>query len=183
MADLLSKSQLKSEYGLTDKLIGMLGAPDVLKPNPHYRKAAPMAFYDRRRVTAFMASNSELIAVTRKRKASAGVAVETKRQQAAADLEMQLQALALNPIPPMNELTLMVARFISDRYGEAPDVVTPKAICSYIRHNYTNYEAILSSIRGKVGTGELYQRTKREIVQRIIDHYALPLSVDDALKL
>jgi len=45
MADLLSKSQVKSEYGLTDKLIGMLGAPDVLKPNPRYHKAAPMAFY------------------------------------------------------------------------------------------------------------------------------------------
>lgn len=180
-SELITKSNLKKEYGLTDKGIKLLGDPDTTKPNPYYQNAAPMALYARQRVEEFIAKHGDEVVVSRGRSNAASKAVETKRTKGRAILEQSLRDLELRPVPDQSELISEVRDYILYRYGESPECPTQKALCSFIRHNYTNYEAVLHLIKGKVGIGELYQEAKVEFIKRIIDHYGLSLTVDEAL--
>src|SRR6185369_8921332 len=62
MSDYITKSTVKSDYGLTDSMLKELGEPDKLAPNPHYRSSAPMQLYLRERVEKWAAENVERIA-------------------------------------------------------------------------------------------------------------------------
>jgi len=175
----VTKSKLKTEYELTDSLIKKLGAPDAEKANPMYKSAAPMQLYLRERVAAWCAENSDLIEKARQRRKHARKAVETKRQQGRGRLASLLAQLQLKPIPARQRLENQVANFLFERYGTSE--VSEKAVCSYLRHNYTNYESILRDIRGVVGKGQLYADAKLYITCIIIRHYKLNIHPMTAL--
>lgn len=170
-SEMVSKTRIKSDYGLTETLIKRIGEPDEIRPNPHYKKGAPMLLYRRARVEQWIADNLPLLEQAQRRKALAMKAVETKRQDAQAMVDEALQSLKFEPVPDYDTLYAEVCSYVSARY--AGDYSTPgaNAIVSHIRHNYTNYHQLLLLIRGKVGNDDLYLQIKYTINKRIAAHY------------
>lgn len=172
---MITRSTLKSQYGLTDKLITLLGEPDKLAPNPHYRSAAPMALYLQERVEAWIETHQEVIAAADTKKRSAAKAITTKRNATRQKVITLLQRLDMRPLPTQAVLVHRVSDFILARYGEWPSYPTQKAICSFIRHAYTNYETILHELSGMVGNGDYFYSIKLYLCCRIVKRYALDI--------
>src|SRR5574339_387759 len=97
--DYVTKSALKSDYGFTDVLIKLLGEAELIRPNPHYRSAAPLQLYLRTRVEEWVAQNADLIASRNSRKLAAHKAVETKRQAACEEIALLIEYLKMGSIP------------------------------------------------------------------------------------
>lgn len=173
---LVSKSGLKAEYGLTDAMVRELGAADATVPNPHYRKAAPMQLYRRDRVEKWIAEHGDLLEAAQPRKQAAARVVETKRARARAEVSTLVKSLRLRRIVDRAELEEMAIRFYYDRYADFAGELTEKGLCSFIRHNLTNYEDILDAVKGKVGAGELYEDVKVYLCCRIVREYGLTIS-------
>jgi len=133
----LSKTHLKREFGLTDGQIRSLGEPDKIQPNPHYRTGPPMQLGLRERVQQWIAEHQNDITASRPRRQAAQKAVHTKRVSAKAEIVSGARARQ------------EAAEFFWERYVDFNGEVTEKGLCSYIRHNYTNHEEILSVIRGR----------------------------------
>ena len=169
--EMVTKTRMKSDYGLTDTLIKHIGEPDEIRPNPHYKKGAPMLLYRRARVEQWIADNLPLLEQAQRRKAIAIKAVETKRQDAQAMVDEALQDLVLQPVPDYSTLYAEVCDYVSARYEGSCSMPGTNGIVSYIRHNYTNYHQLLLLIRGKVGSDELYQQIKQAINEHIAKHY------------
>ena len=55
----ITKTQLKEKYLLSDGWIKRIGEPDRLLDNPHYRNAASIKLYSRKRIDNFLADNAE----------------------------------------------------------------------------------------------------------------------------
>ncbi len=174
-SEYVSKSALKSEYGLTDTLIKLLGDADLVRPNPRYRSASPLQLYLRTRVERWVAENADLIANRNSLKTAARKAVETKRQSAREEIAILVKRLRMKALPERAKLVKQVSHFLMDRYWDWDGEVTEKAICSFIRHNYTNYEEILEKVKGKIGAGDLYLNVKVYLCCRIINTYHLNL--------
>jgi hypothetical protein len=69
-----------------------------------------------------------------------------------------------------------VAQFLEERYDDFSGNVTERALCSHLRHQYTNYEAILAETKGLVGAGALYVAVKVLLCCQIIRRYSLVLN-------
>lgn len=82
------------------------------------------------------------------------------------------------PIPAYRILVQQVRNFQHQRYGIAlhSDLVTDKAVCSYIRHGYTNYESILRSTYDIVGSSPMYELVKIYLCCKIVKRYKLKLN-------
>jgi hypothetical protein len=172
----LSQSCIKSEFGLTDTQIRALGEPDVTRPNPHYRKGPPMKLYLRKRVEQWIAKHQSEIMASQPRKQAAQKAVRTKRESAKVEIAKLVRSLELEPIISRARVRKEAAEFFLERYENFNGEVTEKGLCSFIRHNYTNYEEILSVVKGKVGASDLYVNVKVYLCCRIIAHYGLDVN-------
>jgi len=172
----LSQSRIKSEFGLTDTQIRSLGEPDTTRPNPHYRSGPPMKLYLRNRVEQWIAEHQSEITESQPRKQAAQRAVHTKRESAKVEIAKLVQRLELEPIASRASVRKEAAEFFYEQYEEFNGEVTEKGLCSFIRHNYTNYEEILSIVKGKVGASDLYVNVKVYLCCRIIAHYGLDVN-------
>ena len=173
----LSQSRIKSEFGLTDTQIrGALAPPDTTRPNPHYRSGPPMKLYLRNRVEQWIAEHQSEITESQPRKQAAQRAVHTKRESAKVEIAKLVQRLELEPIASRASVRKEAAEFFYEQYEEFNGEVTEKGLCSFIRHNYTNYEEILSIVKGKVGASDLYVNVKVYLCCRIIAHYGLDVN-------
>lgn len=172
----LSQSRIKSEFGLTDTQIRSLGEPDTTRPNPHYRSGPPMKLYLRKRVEEWIAEHQGEITASQPHKQAAQKAVHTKRESAKAEIAKLVGRLELDPIVSRARVRKEAAEFFLERYDDFNGEVTEKGLCSFIRHNYTNYEEILAVVRGKVGASDLYVNVKVYLCCRIIAHYELDVN-------
>jgi XPA protein C-terminus len=77
MSEYITKSTVKTEYGLTDSMLKELGEPDKIAPNPHYRSSAPMQLYLRERVEKWIAENAERVEKVLKRRKPKAEKTET----------------------------------------------------------------------------------------------------------
>lgn len=168
----ITKTTIKEDYNLTDGLIKRIGEPDQLKPNPHYRKAAPMKLYCRERVEAWISNNPDAIAKTRKRQRAASKAVEAKREIARQQAAAMVDDLVMRD--PPKDIDKKAFDFYISRYPDFKGL-TQRGLCSFIRHNYTNYDNILQQVRGTVGAGEWYVAVKLYLCCLIIERYQLDL--------
>jgi hypothetical protein len=172
--DLMTKTQVSREFGLTEKQVKLLGEPDVVKPNPHYRKAgAPMRLYSCTRVQQWVEDNQPLLSGEEWRREAAFKGVETKREKTREQVAELVRGLRMDPAPSRRRLEHEAGLFILKRYGHCPDKVSEKALCSHLRHDYTNYEVILADVKGRVGMGEFYFAVKAYLCCRIVEHYRL----------
>ncbi len=177
----MSKAQIKEKFDLNDCLIKMMGPPDRTKVNPCYRSAAPMQLFLRTRVEEWMRSNDDLVqehrASQRIRQPAAAKAVATKREKARQLATRQVNRFKIKGLqnPPSRKwLVSQTAAFLMDRYPEE-EVVTDRAICSHVRHQFSNYEEVLDALKGQVGIGELYEAFKVLACCLIIERCGLDL--------
>src|SRR5690606_17188425 len=82
----VSIAGLKGKYGLTGKIITMLGECDLETDNPHYKSANPMKLYSIDRVEDFLLNlkqtNPEIFEKMHSRQDKAKKGVETRRKNA-----------------------------------------------------------------------------------------------------
>lgn len=170
--------------GWTPALIStFLGAPDLVRDNPHYRSAAPMRLYALARVEAVEATDAyqQAVQATAARRLGARQAAQTKRAQllaAVAALEIRV------PVYEQAALTRAACEHYNRRQAERewedwtepatpdshPDFLA-RITVNYLRHALTAYEGELEAIYGKVGVREAYLAINRKLYAQIAAAY------------
>ena len=135
-----------------------------------------MKLYLRKRVEQWIAEHQSEIMASQPRKQAAQKAVHTKRESAKIEIAKLVRSLELEPIVSRARVRKEATDFFFERYEDFNGEVTEKGLCSFIRHNYTNYEEILSVVKGKVGASDLYVNVKVYLCCRIVAHYGLDLN-------
>lgn len=135
-----------------------------------------MKLYLRERVEQWIAEHQSEIAASQPRKQAAQRAAHTKREMAKAEIAKLVRSLELEPIVSLASVRKEAADFFFERYDDFNGEVTEKGLCSFIRHNYTNYEEILSVVKGKVGASDSYVNVKVYLCCQIIAHYGLDVN-------
>jgi hypothetical protein len=187
-SDLIARSTLK-ERGWTTKAIEIfLGDPDKVAPNPRYKKAAPMWLWARTRVEVAEQSQAFIEwrdrAAQRRQKQSETMTrvMEVKRQETidwvATELQPQIDR-ALSSVTDEVTLKHLEQEAVDswyqlqlDRhkgYGDYPQKPNLDSLDlatrirwgeNYIRHQLTDYEALIDQTYGEVGRGEAYWEMK-----------------------
>lgn len=174
--------------GWTEAMIKQyLGEPDELKPNPHYKNAAPMRLYSLKRVEKVEKSKKfiEAKSAADRRKESAAKGVATKVEKA-----IQYAKTVKIEIPIINYDTLVkhACRHYNDwnecdRNGMPnldfipadPKHSDPEFLhritINYLRHECTSYDDELDKLFGKTGTHEAHQILQRRINKEIRTTY------------
>jgi hypothetical protein len=135
-----------------------------------------MKLYLQQRVEQWIAEHESEITASLSRKQAAQRSVRTKRESAKAEIAKLVRRLEFAPIISRARVRKEAAAFFLERYANFNGEVTEKGLCSFIRHNYTNYEEILSVVKGKVGASDLYENVKVYLCCRIIAHYGLEVN-------
>jgi hypothetical protein len=153
-----------------------LPKPDAAKPNPIFRRAAPLRLYRRERVEVIEATEEFQTALKRAevRRRAAMRAVETKTaltlkmaEQLLVKVEqMSLGTLLKRAMAHYEALHDHLRSVKCKPWGEA-DPFRDRICVNYLRHNATQYHEHLDRINGKVGRGQAYlllwQRIGKEI--------------------
>lgn len=154
----MAKSTLKEVYGLTDRLIKLIGLPDKTAPNPYYNRAAPMCLYLIERVENWIENHPDEVK-TAKARSNRG-----KRVSGAKRLEMLAWAenvdVAIYKLGNKKKLerqTLAASSHLEDF------TLTENAIIAFVRHNRTNYHDLLSDLSGRAGCAEAYAIIRRRV--------------------
>ena len=178
------KSTLKSRYGLTDKLVRLLGDPDKTVSNPHYRSGPPSGLYLVDRVDKFVAEHRAELAEAEARRSmrqdAARQAVRTKVRKVVEYAENV--SLVVLPLPKTwEELERIAASHAYDRYGADAREPGWHGIVATVRHEFTNYHEVLAAFDGKVGAGRVFggspaynalrRRLDDEVVRAIEEAY------------
>lgn len=166
--------------GWTAGLIGkFLPSPDLIRPNPNYRSAAPMKLYLIERVAEV--ENSEEFIAARDRLSSrrngAKKAVETKKAKT-MDFVAKTVQFAI-PRYSRSKLTKMACDHYNDRNLEWGSFASPSSdkhflqriVVNFLRHAVTDYDGHLERISGKVGTNEAYRKIKEMVLDKIAEEY------------
>jgi hypothetical protein len=169
--------------GWTDALIRtLLGEPDVLTANPHYRAAAPMRLYALARVEAVEASPAwqDTQGARTARKAAAQRATATKRQALLEAIAAWDLRVAVLPAAELTALACAHYNALQDdraRWDSLP--ATPQShpdflariTVNMLRHHYSAYEAQLAAVYGKVGVREAYVQINQKVYAAIAAAY------------
>lgn len=185
----LCKSQIIERDNWTEMAIKeLLGEPDKTKPNPKYKRAAPMKLYLESRVDAAEQNEDFQMFVTKnsKRRAGAKLAIVTKTNKAieyASNIEIEvpsypkktiieLACQSYNSFQLYKQLNSRNHIYYHDEATPDSDVDFLERICvNYIRHQLTKYEEELNNIKGVVGKGEAYAILKKRINSAIGEQY------------
>jgi hypothetical protein len=161
------RSTLKTMYGLTDKLIGQIGAPDKLVPNPHYRSGPCSMLYSIERVERWIEEHQDEIDDARTKRAKRSITA----QQASDRRRDETIAWAKN-VPIITDGIPKNIRRIAEEYYRDCDYdireVNNNGVLAYIRHNLTNYEMLLSQLWGRIGCAEGYIIIKKRVCDEIL---------------
>jgi len=182
--------------GWTPSLITkLLGEPDQLGRNPHYRSGPPTKLYLKSRVETAEALPEFIAAQSGRetRQAAASRAVQTKTERILAEIE------ALTIRLPILDDAALIERAVRNRNAAIPewkieevefaDVkdITPwpeydpfrDRICvNFLRHGATRYDGVLRAIRGKVAKTEAHRLLSKKIFDAIAEAY--PRLADEA---
>lgn len=188
---MITLSKLKSEYGLTDKLIKeFFSEPDKLVENPYYRSAAPMKLYDEKRVKRVIKTKKYMKALNEaaSRKEAAAKAVKTKTDKTMEETRRKIEDIKVKVLHISDEKLREKAvksyndfhydilygdeRFINFISGEyADDLTKDRWTVNYIRHELTDYDHDLYNMKGSVGKSEAYVMYKEAVLNKIADAY------------
>ncbi len=186
---IVSLKDLK-ERGWTEALIKQfLGEPDVLKPNPYYRKAAPMQLYSPARI-----EQAESQEAWQQAKARASVRSQASKMMAARKAtelveraeQMRITVQRLPRETVMEEAIASYNAFhweIAWRHGDIWEPATEQSdpafleriTVNYIRHHLTSYDTHLEQVAGQSGVrqaGKLIRRRMYDEIARAYPGYA-----------
>lgn len=182
--DWITQSAIQKEYGWTKSIMDKMLPEPRLCTNPRYKCAPQMKLYDRNVVIAIMDTEEfkNAFAKAQKRKQGAVKAVETKTKQLEKELTEFMKTISVEVIEDAEKLQNMVlnakAAWIKHKTYNGwnssqyiPPEVMERWTVNYIRHNLVEYDAGLDILFGRVGTGQLYGKFKKEILRRIADAY------------
>lgn len=162
------KTTLKTTYGLSDAWIKKLGEPDMVVPNPHYKKYNSY-LYLRERVEAFIEENQDAWNKLQERrvkrsKISSEIA-ERKRQELlewAENVKIKTASLPKS----LGKLERLTQKNGSAFYDDF--ILSANAVVAYVRHNCTNYELLLDEQSGKIGTHFAYMIIRDRVNELIV---------------
>lgn len=169
----VSLSQLKSEYGFSESWVKRIGQPDWIRPNPTGQKRAPMRLWNKDRVESFIEANkveyAHWLEERVKRSATAKNVAERRRQATMAWAETC--EVIFKPFPL--DLKRAAEGYFSGS-GEQGD----RGIVAMLRHDYSNYESLIGSLKGQVGRYEAYYVIRKRIIQEICEKTAISYESD-----
>jgi hypothetical protein len=172
----LSAAQIK-ERGWTEALVHRFpGEPDLTRPNPRYRSAAPMRLYDLARVEAAESTEEFATALT------AAVARSARAKEAARhQKEALLAAIEAVPISVRRIAMSELRELAIDDYnawncgrldkepasdGSDPDFLR-RITRNFVRHRLCNYDEILGACSGQVGIALAYSLLRDRVEAEI----------------
>lgn len=170
--------------GWTKSLIEKYLPAPTLKPNPRYKKAAPMKLWNRQDVLDAMDSEVFKAAMekTIKRKTAAEKACATKAKKTVEEMTAVGNGLKIKIIPDddLRQRTLRAKQNWAIDHGNIEFIpyasdITPETmerwIVNYIRHNLVKYDTALERLYGKCGRYEAYPEFKRIVLEKIAGAY------------
>ena len=188
--EFISKGTIKKELGWTDGSIkNFLGEPDKLASNPNYRSGPPMQLYLQSRVRAAMETEewkgwyTKTLARRQKQSERSKAIAEKKREQAIAQSLKQLK-VKFPKVKSESEAYRLARQYWAEHKealalsrGEFPDFVEVPGsdvdidtqyrwLNNWIRHELSNYEAILESLSGQIGINASHDELQGEIEKR-----------------
>ena len=193
--DYLTRPELR-ERGWTDGLIKrLLGEPDKLSPNPHYRSGPKMVLYLLSRVESIEAKHQEVLDDAGQKRArrhdAAQKAVKTKRLRTKQKSLAAIKPLERLPLPELvqcacdsyNKLPLRRKTRQRDDWEDDWDYREKKEaspdsdrlfldrICvNYLRHVILDYDVAIDQTE-MVGGREVYQPVRRKVFVEIARAY------------
>jgi len=183
-----TKTQLK-ERGWTETAITeFLGQPDTNSPNRMSRGAAPICLYDTVRVEEVEQSEEYQIwaAKSAVRKARSKASAERSRERLLESLESwqpsfpvgdntTLDDVIAAACDSYNERLLLFPRGRDDERSDASPRSDEKFLrritVNYLRHNVSDYEAMLKSLHGKVGINDAVDLVRERVYDAIADRF------------
>lgn len=167
-----------SERGWTPAMVRtLLGTPDRTRPNPHYRRAAPMRLWALARVAAAEASPG--FAARQAKAAARSAASSASAARKKHDLAERISAVEVRvPLLDRDELVWQACESYNSR-SRGDLRATPDSdpefldrICvNYLRHELTGYEAELDALYGQVGRKEARDIIRAKVYDAIADAY------------
>lgn len=146
--DLVFKSTLKSSYGLPDSWIERIGKPDMKVPNPHHPDGADASMFNVARVEEFINKNiTEYLTMCRKKGFKIGSKQAEKTVTWAKGVDIEFEG-----VPEMGKLEQEVAAFYKGKVGNFKK--SRSSFVDYVRIHYSNYDALVDKLTGKVGRSE-----------------------------
>ena len=181
--DTLTQSDIL-ELGWTKSMIGKYLPDPTLKPNPRYKKAAPMKLWNRQDVLNAMDSDGFKAAMEKasKRKAAAEKACATKAKKTMEEMTAVGNGLKIKIIPDddLRQRTLRAKQNRAIEHGNFESIpcaseITPETmerwIVNSIRHNLVKYDTALERLYGKCGRYDAYPEFKRIVLEKIAAAY------------
>jgi len=178
---LLCKSDIK-ERGWTEGMITrFLAAPDAIKPNPHYKCAAPMKLYDRERVLRIEETEPFKVAMeqSERRRLSSKKAVRSRVMRLLDYVEsieitvpkMSVDILRKKAITHYNYRQYDRGNHDFCANEDSDKDFLDRITVNYLRHEMTNYEQELRAIFGKAGKQQAYALLKKKVLDEIAEVY------------
>jgi hypothetical protein len=166
------------ERGWTPALIrDFLGAPDTLKRNPYYAKAAPMRLYAVSRIEAAEQLPAFLVAQERasRRAEAANTAAGTRRAilfQRVAAMEIRVEELSLERVQRRAIAAFNARNEMAEPATEASAAAfLDRIMVNYVRHHLTAYDAHLEELAGRTGVRAAVRTIRRRIYATIAHTY------------
>lgn len=172
--------------GWTDALVKQfLGEPDATKPNPHYRKAAPMRLYALARVEqAESREEWQQAKAKASRRSEASKKVSTRKAAELVKRAEQMQII-VDRLPPETVIEQAIASYnahnweIAWRHGEAFEEANmysdpaflDRITVNYIRHHLTSYDTHLEQLVGQIGVRQAGKVIRLRIYDAIAKAY------------
>jgi len=174
----ISQAGLKAR-GWTPKLIEtFLGQPERTAPNPHYRSAAPMRLWSLKSVVKVEETPAFQLALAQAQRRQEGARKGTERKRKLT-LEMARSLpLHIEKMPP-DELLQATQEHYLERKGEwvefkpwnEPDPLRDRLCVNYLRHQASEYDDHLETLKGRVGIGKAYLLLWERVAQAIEETY------------
>lgn len=173
------------EMGWTKTLIAKFLPEPTLKPNPYYKKAAPMKLWRESDVMEIMETPEFIEAMEKaeKRKAAAGKAVQTKVNILAQEMERVTASLDVKIVPEESLVNRAIstknlwkqekANIHNDLFycpitaSDVDKATLDRWVVNYIRHHLVKYDKALGRMDGRVGKYDIYPDMKKAVLRKI----------------
>ncbi len=181
----LSLKDLKERGWMAALVKQFLGEPDTLKPNPFYRKAAPMQLYSPARVE--QAESQEEWKQAKARASLRSQSSKTMAARKAAGLveRAEQMQITVHRLPTETVIEQAIASYnahnweIAWRHGDAWEKATERSdpdflerlTVNYIRHHLTSYDTHLEQVAGQIGVRQAGKVIRRCIYDEIAKAY------------
>lgn len=173
MSELIASDWLKARNWTEAAIKRFLGEPDDTKPNPHYKSGPPMRLWLKERAEAVEQTEEFKAWMLKSLERSARAKDAARKRMEALWKEVQDWTPTLN-IPEGDLVKLACEHYNALHFGrgkyantsDSPEFLR-RIVGNYLRHECSDYEEMLSRIRGKPGVENAYQEIRAEALMTL----------------